>query len=104
MLDVTYFLILGVFLFFIGIFGVLVRKNALIVFMSVELMLNAVNLIFVAFAKTNANIDGQIIALTVIAIAAAEVSFGLALIVLMYKLKKSVHLDMFKDLGDKNAS
>jgi NAD(P)H-quinone oxidoreductase subunit 4L len=76
---VNEFLILGAFLFCVGVYGVLVRRNAVLVLMSVELMLNAVNVNLVAFAMRDGGVEGQVFALFVIAVAAAEVGVGLAL-------------------------
>jgi NADH-quinone oxidoreductase subunit K len=80
-------------LFSTGVAGVLTRKNALIVFMSVELMLNAVNLSFVAFARAQGNLDGQVFALFVMAVAAAEAAVGLALVILLFRNRVTVSLD-----------
>lgn len=80
-------------LFLLGVAGVLTRKNLLIVFMSVELMLNAVNLSFVAFARTFGSIDGHVIAVFVMAVAAAEAAIGLALVILLYRNRLTVSID-----------
>ncbi len=80
-------------LFVTGIAGVLTRKNALIVFMSVELMLNAVNLSFVAFARQFGTVDGMIYAVFVMAVAAAEAAVGLALVILLFRNRMTVKLD-----------
>lgn len=80
-------------LFTLGVIGVLTRKNALIVFMSVELMLNAVNLAFVAFSRQNASMDGHIFAIFVMAVAAAEAAVGLALVILLFRNRVTVKLD-----------
>lgn len=82
-------------LFAIGAIGVLTRKNLLIVLMSVELMLNAVNLAFVGFARHLAQVDGQVFAVFVMAVAAAEAAVGLALVILVFRHKASVDLDDF---------
>jgi NADH-quinone oxidoreductase subunit K len=87
------YLILSAVLFTIGTVGVLIRKNALTIFMSIELMLNAVNLSFVAFARQFAHFDGQIIVFFVMAVAAAEVAVGLAIIVDIYRSRRSVDID-----------
>ena len=87
------FLILAAVLFCIGVYGVLARKNAVLVLMSVELMLNAVNLNFVAFSASMHAVAGQIFALFVITIAAAEVGVGLAIVLLIYRNIKSPDLD-----------
>jgi NADH-quinone oxidoreductase subunit K len=80
-------------LFATGVGGVLTRKNALIVFMSVELMLNAVNLSFVAFSRHMGAVDGQVFALFVMAVAAAEAAVGLALVILLFRNRVTVSLD-----------
>jgi NADH-quinone oxidoreductase subunit K len=80
-------------LFATGVGGVLTRKNALIVFMSVELMLNAVNLSFVAFSRQFGAVDGQVFALFVMAVAAAEAAVGLALVILLFRNRVTVSLD-----------
>ena len=80
-------------LFMIGVAGVLVRRNALIIFMAIELMLNAGNLAFVAFARTLNSLDGQIFVFFVMTVAAAEVAVGLAIIVNLFRLRESVFVD-----------
>jgi len=80
-------------LFTIGIVGVLVRRNAIVIFMSVELMLNAANLAFVAFANALHSLDGQVFVFFVMAVAAAEVAVGLAIIVNLFRLRESVFVD-----------
>ena len=86
-------LILSALLFVIGMIGVLTRKNALIVLMSVELMLNGVNLAFVAIARQTGAVDGHIFAVFVMAVAAAEAAVGLALVILLFRNKVTVELD-----------
>ena len=98
------YIFVAILLFVIGIFGVILRKNIFTIFMSIELMLNAVALLFDIFARVNLNLDGQVIVMLVIAIAAAEASFGLALITLLHKTKQSLNIDSFKELKDSNAS
>ena len=80
-------------LFTTGVVGVLARRSALIVFMSVELMLNAVNLAFVAFARQHAQVDGHVFAVFVMAVAAAEAAVGLALVILLFRNRVTVDLD-----------
>ena len=87
------YLILSAALFAIGAIGVVIRRNALIIFMTIELMLNAVNLTFVAFSKVLGSIDGQIIVFFIMAVAAAEVALGLAIIIALYRNKESVNVD-----------
>jgi NADH-quinone oxidoreductase subunit K len=93
MVSPAHYIALAVILFVIGGVGVLVRRNALVVFMCVELMLNAVNLAFVAFARMHGNLDGQIIAFFVMVVAAAEVVVGLAIITLIYRTRRSASVD-----------
>jgi NADH-quinone oxidoreductase subunit K len=98
MVPETYYIVLSAILFTIGALGVLIRRNALIIFMSVELMLNSANLAFVAFANTYHQLNGQIIVFFVIAVAAAEVAVGLALIVAIFKTKHSIDVDQMSSL------
>ena len=89
----TYYLVLSAALFSIGAVGVLVRRNAIIVFMGVELMLNATNLAFVTFARMQGNLDGQVIAFFVMVVAAAEVVVGLAIIMTIFRTRRSASVD-----------
>ena len=89
----TPFLVLSALLFSIGTLGVLVRRNAIVVFMSVELMLNASNLAFVTFARQHGNLDGQIAAFFVMVVAAAEVVVGLAIIMTIFRTRRSASVD-----------
>ena len=98
MVSEAYYIALSAILFTIGALGVLIRRNALIIFMSVELMLNAANVAFVAFANTYGQLSGQIIVFFVIAVAAAEVAVGLALIVAIFKSKRSIDVDQMSSL------
>ncbi|HET9325547.1 MAG TPA: NADH-quinone oxidoreductase subunit NuoK [Candidatus Eisenbacteria bacterium] len=91
--PVSWFLILSAVLFTIGVVGVLVRRNALVIFMSIELMLNAANLAFVAFARDLQSLDGQVFVFFVMTVAAAEVAIGLAIIVNVFRLKETVYVD-----------
>ncbi len=86
-------LILSFLLFSIGILGVLIRRNALIILMCVELMLNAANLNLIAFARHSGTVGGQAFALLVMGLAAAEVAIGLALVVALYRRKETVRVD-----------
>ncbi|MBV8461657.1 MAG: NADH-quinone oxidoreductase subunit NuoK [Acidimicrobiales bacterium] len=86
------FLILAAFLFCTGVYGVLARRNAVLVLMSIELILNAVNINFVAFGAFTSTVAGQVFALFVIAIAAAEVGVGLAIVLLIYRNKRSIDI------------
>ena len=87
------FLLLGALLFCIGVYGVIARRNAVLVLMSIELILNAVNINLVAFGAIHGSVAGAVFALFVIAIAAAEVGVGLAIVLLIYRNRKSVDLD-----------
>ncbi|HNS62480.1 MAG TPA: NADH-quinone oxidoreductase subunit NuoK [Anaerolineales bacterium] len=98
MIPVDYYIILSAILFVIGVLGVLIRRNALIIFMSIELMLNAANLAIVAFGSVIKSFDGQIFVFFVIAVAAAEVAVGLALIVEIFKSKRSIDVDQMSSL------
>ncbi len=92
------FLLLGAVLFCTGVFGVIARKNAVMVLMSVELILNAVNLNLVAFALMHGGADGQVFALYVIGVAAAEVGVGLAMVLLVYRNRRSIALDELSEM------
>ncbi|MCB0118119.1 MAG: NADH-quinone oxidoreductase subunit NuoK [Anaerolineales bacterium] len=98
MVPVDYYVVLSAVLFSIGTLGVLSRRNPLIIFMSIELMLNAANLAFVAFASVYETFSGQIFVFFVIAVAAAEVAVGLALIVEIFKTKKNINVDEMNSL------
>ena len=92
------FLALGALLFTVGTVGVLLRRNALVMFMSIELMLNAVNLTLVTFSKVRGNLDGQILAFFVIVVAAAEAVVGLAILVSLFRRKRSASVDDARSL------
>jgi NADH:ubiquinone oxidoreductase subunit K len=92
------FLILAAVLFSIGVFGVIARRNAVMVLMSVELVLNSVMLNLVAFSQITDTIDGQLFALFVIAIAAAEVGVGLAMVLMVYRNRRSIALDELSEM------
>ena len=94
---VEHSLILAAFLFVIGVAGVLVRRNAIIVFLCVERMLNAANLAFVAFSRT-LGVDGQVFVFFVIAVAAAEAAVGLAIVISIFRLRETVDLERFNVL------
>ena len=98
MIPVDYYIALSAVLFIIGSLGVLIRRNPLIIFMSVELMLNAANLAFVAFSSVFKTFNGQIFVFFVIAVAAAEVAVGLALIVEIFKSRKNINIDELNSL------
>jgi len=98
MVPINYYIVLSAILFTIGVTGVLVRRNALIILMSIELMLNAANLAIVAFSSVFKSFSGQIFVFFVIAVAAAEVAVGLALIVEIFKSKRSIDVDQMSSL------
>lgn len=87
------FLLLAAALFCIGVYGVIVRKNGVLVLMSIEIILNAVNINLIAFAAMNGSLAGQVFALFVIAVAAAEVGVGLAIILVIYRNRRTIDLD-----------
>jgi NADH-quinone oxidoreductase subunit K len=91
--PISYFLLVSALLFTIGTIGVLVRRNALVIFMSVELQLNAVNLALVAFSRQHGNVTGQVLAFFSMVVAAAEVVVGLAIIVTLYRKRRSADVD-----------
>jgi NADH-quinone oxidoreductase subunit K len=93
MVPVTYYLLLSGILFSIGVLGFLIRRNVLVVFMSIEIMLNAANLAFIAFARELGSLAGQVIVFLVMTVAAAEAGVGLAIIILFYRNKKSANVD-----------
>ena len=93
MIDPTNYVVLSAILFTLGAVGVLVRRNAIIVFLSIELMLNAANLAFVAFSRITGNLDGQTVAFFVMVVAAAEVVVGLAIIVAIFRTRRSASID-----------
>ena len=92
------FLFLAAILFCIGVYGVLTRKNGVLVLMSIELILNAVNINLVAFGSFNQDIAGQVFALFIIAVAAAEVGVGLGLVLLVYRNKKTISVDDLSEM------
>jgi NADH:ubiquinone oxidoreductase subunit K len=95
---INQFLLLAAVLFCIGVYGVIVRRNAVMVLMSIELILNAVNLNLIAFALGNGQPDGHVFALYIIAVAAAEVGVGLAMVLLIYRNRRSISLDELSDM------
>ncbi len=98
MVPIQYFIGLSAILFIIGILGVLIRRNAIIIFMSVELMLNSANLAFITFARMFQSLDGQVFVFFVMAVSAAEVAVGLALIVAIFRNKRSIDVDQINSL------
>ncbi len=97
-MSVSYYLILSAILFCIGLTGFLLRRSALIAFMSIELMLNASNLALVAFAHANGNLEGQVAAFFVMVVAAAEVVVGLAIILTIFRSRRSTSIDAVDSL------
>ena len=93
MLPVSWYLIVSAILFTVGVSGVLIRRNPLIIFMSIELMLNAVNLSFIAFSSYLDSADGQMFVFLVLTVAAAEVVVGLALIVSIFRARRDIDVD-----------
>jgi NADH-quinone oxidoreductase subunit K len=87
------YLVVSVLLFCLGLLGVIVRRNLLVIYMSLELMLNAANLALVAFSRYNNNLDGQVIVFFIITVAASEVAVGLALIVALYRRRQTTHVE-----------
>ena len=87
------YLVVSVLLFCIGLLGVIVRRNILVIYMSLELMLNAANLALAAFSRFNNNLNGQIIVVFIITVAAAEVALGLALIVALFRRRQTTHVE-----------
>ena len=98
MVPISYYIALSAILFTIGTLGVLIRRNPLVIFMSIELMLNAGNLAMVAFTRTFNVLDGQIFVFFVMTVAAAEVAVGLALIVTIFRSRNSINIDLMNSL------
>ena len=93
LVPIHLYLILGAILFTIGCIGVLVRRNVIVIFMSIELMLNAVNLVFVAFSRQLLSTDGQVTVFFVMTVAAAEAAVGLAIIIAVYRTRETLNVD-----------
>ncbi len=94
--PISHFLILAAILFSLGVLGVVIRRNAIVIFMSIELMLNSVNLTFLAFSNYLQNVEGQVFVFLVMVVAAAEVAVGLAIIVAIFRIRETVHVDDIK--------
>ncbi|MGA9118204.1 MAG: NADH-quinone oxidoreductase subunit NuoK [Bacteroidota bacterium] len=92
-IPISYYLILSATMFVIGVAGVMTRRNAIVIFMSIELMLNSVNLTLVAFSAVLGNITGQMLVLFVMAVAAAEAAVGLAIVIALFRNKQTVDID-----------
>lgn len=97
-IPIEYFIILSSILFCLGVLGVLLRRNAIIILGCIELMLNAVNLLLAAFSAYRGEADGQILVFFIMVVAAAEVAVGLAIIMMMYRNKRSVDVEIFNKL------
>jgi len=97
-IELAHYLLLSAVLFGIGVMGVLTRKNLIVILMSIELMLNAVSLTFVALARYSANIEGQVIVFFVLCIAAAEIAVGLAIIISIWRHRGAMSIDSLKQL------
>ncbi len=93
MIPVSHCLILAAILFSLGVLGVFVRRNVIVIFMCIEMMLNAVNLSFIAFARQNNILDGQVLVLFVMTVAAAEAAIGLAIILALFRKSKTLNVD-----------
>jgi len=93
MVPVEHYLVLATILFALGVLGVLVRRNAIVILMSIELMLNAVNLAFVAIGNHLGLLDGQVFVLFIMAVAAAEAAIGLAIIIMLYRIVRTVDVE-----------
>ncbi|EKR91827.1 NADH-quinone oxidoreductase subunit NuoK [Leptospira santarosai] len=92
-IPIQYYLILAMIVFTIGVAGVMVRRSAVLIFMSVELILNSVNLVFVTFSKALHQVDGEVVVFFVMAIAAAEAAIGLAIVIAIHRIKKTSYVD-----------
>ncbi len=98
MVPITHYLIVSAILFCLGVFGVLVRRNVIIMFMCIELMLNAVNLTFVALSKYLGNMDGHIFSFMIMTVAAAEAAVGLAIVIAIFRGKPTANVDEINTL------
>lgn len=98
MIQPVYFIVLSLVLFFIGVLGIFLRKNLLVMFMCIELMLNSVNLAFVTFSRVFQNLEGQMMVFFVITVAAAEATVGLAIILLVHRSRKAHDIDQLTSL------
>ncbi|SRR6266446_93705 len=98
--GLEHYLVVSIILFCLGLLGVIMRRNLLVIYMSLELMLNAANLVLVAFSRFTNNLDGQVFVFFIITVAAAEVSVGLALIVALYRKRQTVHVEDLSIMRD----
>lgn len=96
--------LIALLLLFLGFAGIIIRRNIFTILMSVELMLNSIALLFACIARAQGVMDGHIIVLLIIALAAAEAAFGLGLVVLLYKNKQSLNIEKYNELRDENAN
>jgi len=99
-IPVNYYILLSAILFIIGAVGVMARRNAIIIFMCIELMLNAVNLLLVAFSTLHGDASGQVFVFFIMAVAAAEVAVGLAILSMVYRNVKSIDIDLLSKLKE----
>lgn len=99
-IPLDHYLLLSAVLFCIGVFGVLLRRNAIVIFMSIELMLNSVNLLLTAFSSYRSDPAGQVFVFFIMAVAAAEVAVGLAIIVMIYRNTRSIDIEFLKKLNN----
>ncbi len=93
MVNTSQYLVLGAFLFSLGVVGVFIRRNAIVIFMCIELMLNAVNLTFIAISRSLRAIDGQVFVFFIMTVAAAEAAVGLAIILCLYRRRQTINVD-----------
>lgn len=98
MISLTHYLVLSAILFAIGVVGVLIRRNAIMILLAVEIILNAANLSFVAFSRFNNSLDGQIFVFFIMTIAAAEVAVGLAILLVLFRSKRTIDTNQIKSL------
>ena len=98
MVPLGHYLFLSAILFGVGTMGVFLRRNVITVLLSIEVMLNAVNLAFIAFGRTQGSVDGQVIMFFVVTVAAAEAAIGLALVIALFRHRESLNPDMFTSL------
>ena len=98
MITLNHYLILAALLFCVGVFGVVSRRNILIIFMSIELMLSSVNLVFLAFSRFLGHLDGHVWVFMVLTVAAAEAAVGLGIIVALFRGKQTIYVDEVKEL------
>src|SRR6187455_2370202 len=92
-MEINFYLILALLLFSIGVIGVLTRRNAIVVFMCIELMLNSVNLVFVTFSSFLGNLNGQVFVFFIMTVAAAEAAIGLAILVVLFRERKNINIE-----------